>query len=73
MQEFNARIYPSLVEAAGKDSNLVASPFSLSSVLAMLLSGTAGNTREQIRKGLSFPQDDKLVFSGYEDVTVVTK
>lgn len=44
-------LYPLLAEAAGDDANLIMSSFSASTVLAMLLPGIKGQTREQLEQG----------------------
>lgn len=55
--EFAIELYKKL--AAGHDGNIVVSPYSISSALAMTYSGARGETAEQMKKTLHFtlPQD----------------
>lgn len=48
---FALRLYAQLKSSKG---NLVLSPYSISSALAMVYAGSAGNTNEQMKKALSF-------------------
>ena len=70
---FMAKIYPEMVKGAGADANIVSSPFSLSSVMAMLRVGAAGETASQITDALAFPADEDALAGGYEDVLNVMK
>jgi len=49
-----------------EEGNLIMSPFSVSSVMAMVSAGAGGNTLQQIRSGLSFPSPSSLQL-GYQD------
>ena len=64
--DFTQKLYPLLVEAKGTGENLVASSFSLSSVMALLELGAGGASKAQIQSGLNFPKVDLL--EGYQGV-----
>lgn len=51
-----------------KGDNIFFSPFSLSSALAITYEGARGQTAEEIRSVLYFPQDDLIRRSGYADL-----
>jgi len=73
-QAFLSKLYPALSQAAGGgNGNLVVSPFSLSSVLAMLHAGAAGETEREIRQGMALPDQDQAILDGYADVGAVTR
>merc|ERR1712106_574482 len=61
--EFSIKLYDLLKKEKG---NLIMSPFSVSSVMAMVSAGAGGNTLQQIRSGLSFPSPYSLQL-GYQD------
>jgi hypothetical protein len=73
-QAFLAKLFPALAQASDNGAgNLVVSPFSLSSVLAMLYAGATGQTEREIREGLALPNQEKDILEGYEDVVAVTR
>ena len=47
--------------------NMVMSPYSVSSVMAMVSLGAMGDTLEEIREGIEFPEEKELV-EGYSNV-----
>jgi len=57
-KNFNVKLYDHV--AYNKKDNVVFSPFSIQSVLSMVLNGAGGETANQIRSGLSFPTDEFL-------------
>jgi len=62
---FSIKLYDHV--AHNNNNNVVVSPFSIQSVLSMVLSGAAGETANQIRFGLSLPED-KFLHSGLSDI-----
>ena len=60
-RNFNVKLYDLVVHR--NKENVVVSPFSIQSVLSMVLSGASGETANQIRAKLSLPLDEYL-FSG---------
>merc|ERR1719186_1180970 len=62
-EQFSTKLYDVLKKDEG---NLIMSPFSVSSVMAMVSAGAGGNTLQQIRSGLSFPSPSSLQL-GYKD------
>jgi len=62
-EEFSTKLYNLM---RGEEGNLIMSPFSVSSVMAMLSAGAAENTLQQITAGLSFPSSSSLLL-GYQD------
>lgn len=62
-EEFSTKLYDLM---RGEEGNLIMSPFSVSSVMAMLSAGAAENTLQQITAGLSFPSSSSLLL-GYQD------
>jgi serine protease inhibitor len=63
--KFAHKIYPELVKAKGDDANLIMSPFSVNTVMAMAMAGAKGDTKEQMRRALCLGNDDNAVFEGY--------
>lgn len=51
--------------SAGEKGNLLLSPCSIETALAMAYSGADGHTREEMRRVLHLPEDDATVFSGF--------
>jgi len=51
--------------AAGETGNLLLSPYSIETALAMAYAGADGNTREEMRRTLHLPEDDAVVFGGF--------
>ena len=72
-QDFGAKLYPHLVRAKGQDENLIMSPFSVSSVLAMALAGAQEKTAEQMKTALGLYHDAKITHEGYDDVLSLLK
>ena len=66
--DFAVKWYPELVALNGKEENLVASPFSASAVLTMVMAGARGNTKAQLRDGLCHRAEDQIVCDGYKEV-----
>merc|ERR1712117_753107 len=50
--DFTQKLYNLLVSAQGKDENMVASPFSISAVMAMAFAGAKGDTADQMKSSL---------------------
>jgi serpin B len=65
---FTSKLYGHLVSTAGKDSNMVVSPFSISAVMAMAYAGARENTAMQMQSVLSFPEKDLTLQEGYEEM-----
>jgi serpin B len=63
VQEGNKNFNIKLYKQISKDhkGNMVISPFSIQSVMSMALSGASGETANQIRSGLSLPEDKHLL------------
>jgi len=70
--DFTQKLYNLLVSAQGKDENMVASPFSISAVMAMAFAGAKGDTADQMKSVLAFPEESALQ-EGYEDLFRVLK
>ena len=62
---FSIKLYDHVAHT--NNNNVVVSPFSIQSVLSMVLSGAGGETANQIRFGLSLPED-KFLHSGLSDI-----
>lgn len=60
--EFGLRLLSHLEPAHG---NLIISPFSISAALGMTFAGAAGETREEMRRVLGFPADDRALAPGF--------
>ena len=58
--DFTQKLYNLLVSAQGKDENMVASPFSISAVMAMAFAGAKGDTADQMKSVLAFPEESAL-------------
>jgi serpin B len=69
-QDFTGKLYSLL---GTKESNLVVSPFSISSVMAMAYAGAKGNTEKQMKECMAFPENNKVLLEGYEDMFNVLK
>lgn len=63
--KFAFSLYKELKDLEG---NIFFSPFSISSVGAMLYEGADGKTEEQIKKVFNFPKDKKLLRSSYSEL-----
>ena len=48
-------------KSSSSGDNLVMSPFSVSAVVSMALTGARGSTADQMRAGLSLPADEHLL------------
>jgi len=70
--DFTQKLYNLLVNSQGKDENMVASPFSISAVMAMAFAGAKGDTADQMKSVLAFPEESALQ-EGYEDLFRVLK
>ena len=55
----NTKLYQEISKR--KNENILISPFSVQSVMSMLLSGARGKTANQIRYGMSLPKDEYLL------------
>ena len=56
--EFNAKLFGQV--AKGNQAKVILSPFSVETVMSMVLSGAKGETANQIRSGLFLPKDEHL-------------
>jgi len=63
-EKFCSKLYDVM---RSEEGNLIMSPFSVSSVMAMLSVGAAENTLKEIMSGLSFPTSSNLLL-GYKDI-----
>src|SRR6266496_152105 len=52
-------------KAGGTDANVLLSPYSIQSALAMTYAGAGGITREEMRKVLHFPDDESKVHGSF--------
>ncbi|MBN1339760.1 MAG: serpin family protein [Bacteroidales bacterium] len=59
-----------LVRHLPVESNMVFSPFSISTALAMVQAGASGQTEEEIQKTMHFPDQQELL-SGYMEITAL--
>jgi serpin B len=64
--DLTSKLYGRLVSNVGNHSNMVASPFSISAVMAMVYAGARGNTNVQMKSVLSYPEKDLVLQEGYE-------
>lgn len=53
---------------AGTDQDIVASPLSISTTLAMTYAGAGGATKQQMTQALQFNQDDALLHAGFNQL-----
>jgi serpin B len=51
--------------SANEHGNLLLSPYSIETALAMAFAGADGHTREEMRRVLHLPEDDDAVFGGF--------
>jgi serine protease inhibitor len=58
------KLYSEIAKDTSKDSNLILSPFSVSSVLAMIMVGAKGRTAAQVKTALALPDDDQESMQG---------
>ena len=72
-QDFGAKLYPHLVKAKGEGENLIMSPFSVSSVMAMALAGARSGTADQMKTGLGLEHEAQITHNGYDDVLSLLK
>jgi serpin B len=63
----------SALAAQSPNGNLVFSPFSLLSVLAMVYAGARGNTARQMKEALDLPVRDELLHLGFEKLNIALK
>lgn len=57
--KFMMKLYSEIATETSTDSNLILSPFSVSSVLAMIMVGAKGKTAEQVKTALSLPNNEQ--------------
>jgi serpin B len=62
---FGLDLYHALAKLAGKDENLVFSPYSVSTALAMTWVGARNHTQTQMASVLRFTSDEKTIGSGF--------
>ena len=55
--KFMIKLYSEISKGTSKDSNLILSPFSVSSILTMVMVGAKGKTAEQVKTALALPND----------------
>ena len=55
--------------AKGANGNIVYSPHSVATALAMTYAGSAGTTKSEIAKALSFTQSDAVLHAGFNQLT----
>ena len=70
--DFTEKLYNLLVSSQSKYRNMVASPFSISAVMAMAYAGAKGSTANQMKSVLAFPKDSALQ-QGYQILLSVLK
>lgn len=63
-EEFTVKTYKELVKISG-DNNFIFSGLSAGTVLSLLGNGAEGDTRTQLLKGLSLPEDLEITNKGY--------
>ncbi|CAG7786209.1 unnamed protein product [Allacma fusca] len=61
--DFTTALYNVLKEQ--NPGNLLFSPFSLSSAMAMVKAGARGVTADEIQKGMRYPASDRTLYNGY--------
>ncbi len=66
ISKFSAELFHLLSKVKGDDSNIICSPMSVSSVLAMALAGAMGETAAQIRNACKFNDEDDETFKEYK-------
>ncbi len=66
INEFSGELFPLLSKEKGDESNIICSPMSVSSVLAMVLAGAMGETAAQIRNTCKFNDQDDETFKDYK-------
>ena len=64
---FSAELFSLLSEKEPREGgNVICSPFSVSSVLAMAMVGAGGNTAAEMRSACGFGDDDEETFRGFQ-------
>ena len=71
--DFTSNIYNLLTTSNGEEANMVASPFSISTVMGMAYEGARGNTAIQMKKALFFPNSDETLLNGYKEMLNMLK
>ncbi len=66
VNKFSGELAHLLSKGKGDDSNVICSPISVSSVLAMALAGAKGETAAQIRKACRFHEKDEETFKAFK-------
>lgn len=62
--KFALKIFNNLSENI--DRNIFISPYSISTALAMTYGGAEGETKDQMRKALFFPEDDLVLYNSFQ-------
>jgi serine protease inhibitor len=62
--KFMVKLYSEIAKDTSKDSNLILSPFTVSSVLAMIRVGAKGRTAAQVKTALALPDDHQESMQG---------
>jgi len=55
-------------EAKGSESNVLLSPYSIQTALAMVYTGADGDTRAEMQRVLHFPADEEVVHAGFAEL-----
>ena len=66
-KDMMSKLYKAMVAANGDNVNMITSPYSLSSVLALLYGGAGGKTAEELKAGLGGHEAEEL-WKGYAGV-----
>ena len=61
VNSFEVNLFNKLCETTDENKNIFFSPFSISLALSMLLVGSNGTTKQQIKKALGIVKDEQLL------------
>ncbi len=73
VNKFSGELTHLLSNIKGDDANIICSPISVSSALAMALVGAKGETAAQIRKACKFHENDEETFKEFKCELFCTK